>query len=451
MEEYFNGLLKEVDQRMATTAPGMDGKEVIGVCREMVSYLKGKNRELKEYALAHPFAGDAKEILYFKYYKPALTGRLLYYYRVYQIESGCPACLRVAEPYYRKAMERAERMMERYLPFYQYYHSGATYRDSYYFLRAKGELSPESGSFVLDEEAEFSTGYDILAARLISVEMLLVHLSRRMERAAQGTETEAVPEKEHRWTNTKVAAILLVYGIHVTGSVDEGNAEIGELAALFEKHFHVDLGNVYHAFGRLRGQQNPTAFLDEACLRVAEPYYRKAMERAERMMERYLPFYQYYHSGATYRDSYYFLRAKGELSPESGSFVLDEEAEFSTGYDILAARLISVEMLLVHLSRRMERAAQGTETEAVPEKEHRWTNTKVAAILLVYGIHVTGSVDEGNAEIGELAALFEKHFHVDLGNVYHAFGRLRGQQNPTAFLDEMKERLLKKMRDMDSR
>ena len=92
---------------------------------------------------------------------------------MYQIESGCPACLRVAEPYYRKAMERAERMMERYLPFYQYYHSGATYRDSYYFLRAKGELSPESGSFVLDEEAEFSTGYDILAARLISVEMLL--------------------------------------------------------------------------------------------------------------------------------------------------------------------------------------------------------------------------------------------------------------------------------------
>ena len=42
-------------------------------------------------------------------------------------------------------------MMERYLPFYQYYHSGATYRDNYYFLRAKGELSPESGSFVLDE------------------------------------------------------------------------------------------------------------------------------------------------------------------------------------------------------------------------------------------------------------------------------------------------------------
>ncbi len=56
----------------------------------MVSYLKAKNRELKAYALARPFSGDEEEIRYFKYYKPALTGRLLYYYRVYQIESGCP-------------------------------------------------------------------------------------------------------------------------------------------------------------------------------------------------------------------------------------------------------------------------------------------------------------------------------------------------------------------------
>ena len=241
----------------------MDGKEVIGVCREMVSYLKGKNRELKEYALAHPFAGDAKEILYFKLLQTRPDGQaavLLPGVPDRERLPRLPACRRTVLP----QGDGACRADDGTLPaLYQYYHSGATYRDSYYFLRAKGELSPESGSFVLDEEAEFSTGYDILAARLISVEMLLVHLSRRMERAAQGTETEAVPEKEHRWTNTKVAAILLVYGIHVTGSVDEGNAEIGELAALFEKHFHVDLGNVYHAFGRLRGQQNPTAFLDE--------------------------------------------------------------------------------------------------------------------------------------------------------------------------------------------
>lgn len=89
---------------------------------------ESQNRKLKGYPPTHTFIGDAKEILYFKYYKPTLTGRLLYYYRVYQIGSGCPGCQRVAEPYYYKAMERAERIMERYLPFYRYYHSGATYQ-----------------------------------------------------------------------------------------------------------------------------------------------------------------------------------------------------------------------------------------------------------------------------------------------------------------------------------
>ena len=58
MEEYFNGLLREVEQRMATTAADMDGKGVIGACREMVPYLKAKNRELKAYALARPFSRD---------------------------------------------------------------------------------------------------------------------------------------------------------------------------------------------------------------------------------------------------------------------------------------------------------------------------------------------------------------------------------------------------------
>ena len=264
MEEYFNTLLQETERRMAAAAAGMEGKETVATCREMVSYLKAKNRELKAYALARPFSGNEEEIRYFKYYKPALTGRLLYYYRVYQIESGCPGCLRVAETYYRRAMERAERMMERYLPFYQYYHSGATYRDDYYFLRAKGELSPESGSFVQDEEAEFSTGYDILAARLISVEMLLVYLSRRIERAARGDGTDAVPGKEHRWTDTKIAAIQLVYGIHAAESMVHV-AQIHMEGLLEQRSQLADLGvAVVHAPGGVLGRDEGEAAEEDA-------------------------------------------------------------------------------------------------------------------------------------------------------------------------------------------
>ena len=77
MEEYFNTLLQETERRMAAAAAGMEGKETVATCREMVSYLKAKNRELKAYALARPFSGDEEEIRYFKYYKPARQGGLV--------------------------------------------------------------------------------------------------------------------------------------------------------------------------------------------------------------------------------------------------------------------------------------------------------------------------------------------------------------------------------------
>ena len=141
-------------------------------------------------------------------------------------------------------------------------------------------------------------------------------------------------------------------------------------------------------------------------------HYRKAMKEYQRKLERYLPFYQYYRSGATYRDHYYFRRAKKELSPESGSFMLEEDSVMSTGYDLLAARLIAAEMLLGYLNRKVLLAMEGA--YAVQEKEHHWTDRKAAAVELIYGIWAMGSVDNGSVSIVELVMLFEQMFHIDL-------------------------------------
>ena len=263
MEEYFNTLLQEIERRMSAVAKQMESTEVIQTCREMVSYLKGKNREMKMYVLAHPFEDVHQEIHFFKYCKPALLGRLLYYYRVFQIECGCPPCRVLADIHYRQELERFKVFMERYLPFHQYYRSGATYRDDYYFCRKRDEISPEHGSFVLDEEAEFSTGYDRLAAKLIAVEMVFAYLDRR--RSLLEKEAVCAPAaKEHHWTDTKAAAVEIIYGVHATGSVDDGNVEIAELTALFEEVFHINLGDVYHCFIAMRKRKNSrTLYLDD--------------------------------------------------------------------------------------------------------------------------------------------------------------------------------------------
>lgn len=263
MEEYFNVLLQEIERQMSSVAKEMEGAEVVRTCREMVSYLKEKIRELKLYVLAHPFRDTEQEIRFFKYCKPALVGRLLYYYRVFQIESGCPPCRELAEIHYKREMERFKMFMERYLPFHQYYRSGATYRDNYYFCRRKREISPESGSFLLDEETEFSTGYDRLAARLISVEMVFGYLSIRQKLLGKD-DTATALTKEYHWTDKKAAAVELIYGIYSVGSVDNGKVEIAELVKLFETTFHIDLGDVYHTFIAMRNRKNSrTVYLDQ--------------------------------------------------------------------------------------------------------------------------------------------------------------------------------------------
>lgn len=249
---------------MGIESSRMEGEQVIRTCQEMVSFLRERSRELKDYVLNHPFSNVEEEICFFKYYKPALTGRLLYYYRVYQIESGCSCCPEIARMHYRKAMKEYQRKLERYLPFYQYYRSGATYRDHYYFRRAKKELSPESGSFMLEEDSVMSTstGYDLLAARLIAAEMLLGYLNRKVLLAMEGA--YAVQEKEHHWTDRKAAAVELIYGIWAMGSVDNGRVSIVELVMLFEQMFHIDLGDVYHTFISMRNRKNSrTAYLDQ--------------------------------------------------------------------------------------------------------------------------------------------------------------------------------------------
>ena len=262
IETYFNNLLQEVERRMSVESSRMEGQQVIPTCREMVSFLREKCRELRAYVLGHPFSTVEEEIRFFKYYKPALTGRLLYYYRIYQIESSCSCCAEIAQIHYRKAIKEYQQKLERDLPFYQYYRSGTTYRDHYYFCRAKKELSPEHGSFILEEDPVMSTGYDLLAARLIAAEMLLGYLNRKVLLVVNGS--DAVREKDHHWTDRKTAAVELIYGIWAMGSVDNGKASIVDIAALFEQILHIDLGDVYHTFIAMRNRKNNrTAYLDK--------------------------------------------------------------------------------------------------------------------------------------------------------------------------------------------
>lgn len=259
MDRFFDSMLQEIDRHTGTV--NLEGENIIPGCREMMNYLKDKMIELKDFALSHKFKDDAEEIRFFKYQKPLILGRLLYFYKLYQIESNRPPSYELATGYYQCEIEKLKTVFERSLSFFQYYRSGATYRDNFYFKRGQTEISPETDTFIFEPEAELSTGYDRLVARLIAVELLLAFLTKRMREPADG---EPLSGKKLYWTDKKAAAVELIYGIHAVGSVDNGKADIIDIVTAFERTFHIDLGDVYHTFIAMRNRKNSrTVYLDQ--------------------------------------------------------------------------------------------------------------------------------------------------------------------------------------------
>lgn len=258
MDNFFDSMLQEIDRY--TTTVNMEGENIIPGCRKMTKFLKEKMVELKDFALSHKFKDDAEEIRFFKHQKPLILGRLLYFYKIFQIESNRPPCCELAAGYYQAEIEKMKTTFEKSLSFFQYYRSGATYRDGFYFKRGQTEISPEIDTLLFEPETEFSTGYDRLVARLIAVELLLAFLMKRLREPA---DVEPLPGKEVHWTDKKAAAVEMIYGIHAAGSVDNGKADIIDIVAVFERAFHIDLGDVYHIFIAIRSRKNNrTTYLD---------------------------------------------------------------------------------------------------------------------------------------------------------------------------------------------
>lgn len=255
-------MMQEVDSHVS--AIDLNGKGIIEDCKMIITFLNEKLTELKEVVKSGSFSDENEEITFFKHQKPMLLGRLIYFYKVLHIESNCPPCGELADEYYRRQQEELKIFFDQHVAFYQYYRSGATYRDSYYFRRGTREISPETGGFLFDDDMDFSTGYDRLIARIVATEMLYAYLTARRKAGEQGEEQSMSLLREYHWTDKKAAAIELIYAIHSARSVDNGQVDIIELVSLFEIVFHIDLGDAYRVFAGMRSRKmSRTVYLDE--------------------------------------------------------------------------------------------------------------------------------------------------------------------------------------------
>lgn len=224
---------------------------------------------LRQKVLEMGFNSTEEEICFFKHIKPQVFSRLIYYVRLFNIESKRPrSSSKFQIRYLNNHIDKLQVFFNDNLEFYHYYRRGATTLDEEYFIRGKSDLRlpTESYHFFIDEQ--FSTCQDTTVATIIAYDMLIVYLQQEIEKLQTSTDTynNAMKQSSSKlfWTGSKTELTELIYALHSSGAINSGTADIKELASLFEQMFNIGLGNYYHTFIEIRARKsNKTKFMDK--------------------------------------------------------------------------------------------------------------------------------------------------------------------------------------------
>lgn len=139
-----------------------------------LSYLN----KIKESSAAYVFRYENDEVHFFKNIKPLFMAATEYYTLLYQAVLFKPNNNDQLVAYWLQQLNRVDRFNNRHREFYQYYISGRTHRDKFYFTRAGNEKNTRDRSATKDKTPA-SAHY--LAAHILAQQQYRLHAEIELE------------------------------------------------------------------------------------------------------------------------------------------------------------------------------------------------------------------------------------------------------------------------------
>ena len=233
-----------------------------------IAYTERWIKTLREEVVRHGFGSIQEEIFFFKHIKPQIFSKLIYYSKLFNIESKRPrSSSKFQIKYLNNQIDKLQVFFNDNLEFYHYYRRGATSLDEQYFVRGKSDLRSTTDFFNFYIDEKFSTCQDGTVAAIMAYDMLIVYLQQEIEKLEnyKDNQNTNLMKQSSRlfWTGNKTDLIELIYALQSSGAINSGTADIKEMATLFEQIFNIDLGNYYHTFIEIRARKGSrTKFLD---------------------------------------------------------------------------------------------------------------------------------------------------------------------------------------------
>ncbi|WP_344981066.1 RteC domain-containing protein [Compostibacter hankyongensis] len=235
----------------------------------MTIYLKSLLGDIKEDIISEGFKTLEDEILFFKQIKPTVLGKLIYYNKVFRIETACPASNgNIYENYFAMHLRELKKEYMEHVcnsDFYRYYRSGRTDRDEQYFTLGKINCYDGLNSFVFEIDPKFSTYFDYKMAKIIANELIYNYLTTKLS-PEQNPDVLLQHEetKDFFWTQTKNALIELIYALYACDAISHGKIGIRKISMVFQILFRISLNDIHNSFHRMKTRAGSrTLFLDQ--------------------------------------------------------------------------------------------------------------------------------------------------------------------------------------------
>lgn len=244
---------------------------------EMTLFLKEMLSIIKARVLQDSFADEQQEIDFFKNIKPQILGKLIYYNKIFRIETTCPVSNgKIHQSYYENLLKSLKSEYKESIcneDFYRYYRAGRTDRDHTYFRL--GQINYHDGlkSGVFEIDLSFSTYYDNKIAYIIANELLYTYMLTKInpEENPDAILLNGDANKDISWTNSQNALIELIYALYASNSIAFGKIGIRKLALIFQVLFRTPLNDIHHSFHRMKTRAGSrTAFLDQLKISLEE-------------------------------------------------------------------------------------------------------------------------------------------------------------------------------------
>lgn len=264
MKEEVDKILEQIEVDISEI--DLYGYDIIDTSLSMVHRLQTVLNDLRIKVQNYIFLTKEDEILFFKTQKPEILARLLFFYKIYRIETQCPnGSDEAIRNYINRELDNLTYFFNRNLDFYQYYRSHSTMYDKYYFVRGKADIRLYADSAQFDKDPNFSTGYDYTVAKILANEMLRIYLNQRLQLLEKKQLTNdikiSLSDFKLKWTGTKSEAIEWGYGLFAAKTLNYGNATIKEVMAFVETAFDIELGDYYRTYLSLKNRKKDrTAF-----------------------------------------------------------------------------------------------------------------------------------------------------------------------------------------------